>query len=179
MENTTKPFTNSTNTYVAWSGKPQTTDVHDTIGYMCVTGSALSSCALILLINRKLQDLNGFIISFWVAVAAILSQAILMGIFEEPVIQMTESCVGLLLGHAIGARGSFVLFSFSCQLIDPALVSLLTTIQVLMLFVAQYTILKSVYPGQANQMELIGAALLLIGNAVSPFVNLYIQVKKS
>lgn len=169
----------TSNTSSEWGRSLHTTDVHVATGYIWLAGTAVSGSANMFFINKKLNNVSGLATCFWVAVGGVLSQFIAMAIFEQPYVPTNGKCIGLLIGHAVLTGCAFICLTFACQLINPAIVSLLTTLQVGMLFVAQYTIFKSIYPGKSNMLEFIGAALTFVGNVISPAIKVYAFVKQN
>ena len=61
----------------------------------------------------------------------------------------------------------------ACQLLPPIIVSLLLSLELVLTFMLQYTVLASIHPGHRNWVEVLGAIMVLVANAISPVVMMY------
>ena len=93
-----------------------------------------------------------------------------MAATETPYVPSDPFCISMLVLHAIFG-GSYALLTYCAyQLLDPVVSSLIMTLQIVLSFILQYTLLSGLYPGHANTLEIMGAVLVFVGNA---FASLY------
>ncbi len=143
-----------------------------TPGYIYCVLAACSLVIIIFIINRKLQEVNPFVLSLWVGASGVIVSVIGMGLFETPMLPSHTSCQLLLAGHAIGVAVANILNTVGMLLTVPELYVLIHSMQLVFLFCAQYTVLQSVYPGHRNAVEISGAAGVALGNCVGPVHSL-------
>lgn len=76
-----------------------------------------------------------------------------------------------MLGHGLFSAASNVCTQIALPLVAPVILCTVETLEVLQLFLAQYTVMKNINPGRFNVSEMIGVAL--VGNALVPLSMLY------
>lgn len=101
-----------------------------------------------------------------------------MTIFESPTFPADNVCQGLLAGHAIIASLGNILRTVSVTIIPPVFAALLSTLDTVFLFCAQYTVMRKINPGHRNAMEVAGAVLVLVGNLLCPVYPLILNSKQ-
>ena len=143
-------------------------DRQTTIGYiLCVTSAIISTC-YIQVVKKKLSSLNIFIYNFWACLFGIGSSFSIMAATETPYFPTLPICVAFLIIHLVSA-GSHAIFVYRAfQLLDPVISSLILTLQIVVTFVLQYTLLSGIHPGHANAAEISGAVLIFVGNILVP-----------
>ncbi len=117
--------------------------------------------------------MNAWVQSLWMGTMCTMFSVIPMLIFENVTMPETATCGLLLAGHALRAGGGAVLIVTSASFISPVVLSLVMTLQVVVMFLCQYTLMKSVAPGKHNAVEIVGAVVVLLGNTINPLYKLY------
>ena len=157
------------------SSAPQTTEISkmdNSLGYIYIAISVVAYVVFTFTINQKLQSVNAFVLSFWIAASGVSMSLILMAIFERPMLPQHCSCQLLLAGHAISVSGMNICDILAIILISPQLFSLISNSRLGFMFCAQYTVLHDVNPGYRNVMEIVGAIAVMLGSCLSPIYSL-------
>ena len=129
--------------------------------------------------NKKLSDLHYSLVIFCVSVTGIAVSVILTTIFEEFTFPSTVACTLFLLGHGISLGITNICELRSFQVFQPTVVSLAFRLCLVLAFVAQRTVMKSINPGNQNNWEIVGILLILIGNSFNPLYQIYMQLAHS
>ena len=139
-------------------------------GYILCVVTGLGGAIYTQLIGRKLATFDIFVYNFWSCLFAFSTSFCIMAATETPYLPSDPFCIAILMLHAI-LGGSYALFTYCAfQLLDPVVSSLILTLQIVLSFILQYTLLSGIYPGHANTLEIMGAVLVFVGNA---FASLY------
>ena len=146
------------------------------IGYALMMGSSSCIAAQAYVVNKKLSDLHYSLVNFCVSVTGIAVSVTLTTIFEEFTFPATVACTLLLLGHGIALGITNISQLRSFQVFQPTIVSLAFRLCLVLAFVAQRTVMKSVNPGNQNNWEIVGILLVLIGNSLNPLYQIYMQL---
>ena len=157
------------------SSAPQTTNMLKTdasLGYIYATISVTSFVVMTFITNGKLQSVNPFVLSFWIAVSGVSISLILMAVFETPMLPQRCSCQLLLAGHAISVSGMTICNMVGMILISPQLFALINNTKLGFMFCAQYTVLRHVNPGYRNVVEIVGAIAVMLGSCLGPIYSL-------
>lgn len=147
------------------------------LGYILVCVAALMEVVFVFTVNRKLKKAEPFALLFWVGASGVIVSLIGMGLFEKQMLPSHMECQLLLAGHAFSASMVSSLGIVSNLLIAPEIYSLIYNLQLVYLFVAQYTVLKTVNPGHRNVTEILGAAVVFAGNCLTPIYSLFMAAK--
>ena len=88
-------------------------------------------------------------------------------IFEKTVIRLSTRNALLAFGHGAGVAGGYIALDFFSKYVTSTLITMVKALTLVVLLGAQYTILKHIHPGNQNIAELLGALLVIIGNALA------------
>ena len=149
------------------------------IGYAFLFGSSLAASSLYFIINRKLKDIDGYVTAFWIAVSGVILSLLLSLIFEDVTFPHNIGCFLLLLGHGLSAALATTGNVKSLQYISPVMFTLVGSLQVVFLALAQYTFMKAINPGKRNAVEVVGVITVLIGNVASPVYTICLDIYKT
>ena len=121
---------------------------------------------------------NQPIVVFWVSLTGAVLSTVITIIFEKPVLPANLKDYLLVTGHAI----SYIMLYPGClyagSILDGNTFNILYTSCTVYMVIAQYTILKNIYPGHRNWIEILGVGLIILGCIVSPLVKL-IKTKRT
>ena len=146
------------------------------IGYALMMGSSSSLAVQAYVVNKKISDIHYSLVNFCVSVTGIIVSVILTTTFEEFTFPPTVACTLLLLGHGIALGITNICELRSFQVFQPTIVSLAYRLCLVLAFVAQRTVMKSINPGNQNNWEIVGILLVLIGNSLNPLYQIYMQL---
>ena len=153
------------------------TEPDQVTGYLLITGAAVAKVISFFITNRTMKDLNPFISLFWIGLSGIGLSLVGMLLFETVSTPSSLRCWMLLLGHAFTTS----MFTFSVEVllrkVNPLVFALINSSKVAIAFLFQYFIMKNINRGAYNDVEVIGAVLLLIGNIIGPAFKYYSQWK--
>lgn len=165
---------NSTKEYLGpVTDSKMTTSVDELMGYSCLAGAALTTSLNYFIVNHKLNDIHYTLLSLFISVLGIIVSGVGMAIFETVTWPTTVICAFLLLGHCLAASLANMCAQFAMQSIPPVVVSIFCSMNVVVIFAAQYTVMKHINPGKRNLAELLGAILVTIGSALKSVIDLY------
>ena len=168
--------TESLSSSSSWSPSSSSSSTpNQLIGYALVLGGSISFCIQSNVINRKLSNVNFSVVLFFDGVIGVAVSVVLMAVFEHLAFPTSSICILLLLGHAVGQGVANVCCLRSYQVFQPTIVALVFRLCLIVSFVAQRTVLKSINPGNANSLEIVGVLLILLGNSINPVYQLYVQ----
>ena len=149
------------------------------IGYVLTVGSSIFVTVEAYAVNKKMSDLDSSLVNFCVSVTGIVVSVVLTAIFEEFTFPSTTVCIPILLGHGLSLGISNICQLRSFQVFQPTIVSLAYRLCLVLAFVAQRTVMKSINPGNQNNLEIVGISLVLIGNSLNPLYQIYTQLASS
>lgn len=163
--------------------KPSTaSDVNENIsepreakGYLMTVGSAVSIAIGYVIVTEKLHDTDSMVLVIWTGIFGAAISLVLSLSVETVSIPGSCVCGLLLIGHAFGAGFATCVCTIALQLVSTVTVSLILCLQSALLFVLQYTLMKSINPGKHNAVEIAGAVLVVVGNIVKPGYELFKQ----
>lgn len=142
-------------------------------GYVLSCATPLMNVGIYFIGSGPLKHINPFVVLFWESVCGMISMSLTMLIFESPSFPVGATCISLLCGHL----GCFVInhtcFTVALMRIQPAVLAVLTSLQLVVGLCAQYTVLKHINPGHKNALEIIGAVIVILGNIAGPFYEIY------
>lgn len=148
-------------------------------GYLFSVASSVTYTAVIVLQNKYLQGADIQLLLFWLGLFGMLSSGIIMFAVETPTFPSSATCVALLFGHSITAWAATVTQVASLYLISPFAFSILVSLQLVFLLVAQFTVLQDINPGHRNIEEVIGAMLVLLASISKPAYTLCTNWRES
>ena len=106
------------------------------------------------------------------AVGTVLS-LVPMLIYENSVFPTDLRSILLLAGHVCTYVFAMPLFLYASVLISGNLTTIITTSNLIFVFIAQYTILKNIHPGHKNWIEILGVICVLFGTIFSSLVEIF------
>ena len=149
---------------------------NELLGYIFTIFSSILVSIGYFIANKKLNMVHPFHVLFWVALSGTVVSLALSAIMEDFTFVHTASCVALLAGHSLGAALGTAGVQISLQIISPVSLSLVQSLQVVFLCIAQYTVMSRVNPGKQNAVEIAGTVTIFIGNIVTPLYKLFIEL---
>ena len=164
MSNTSGIMLNSTITESAGS--------NETLGYILLLSSSIVTSILYFIINRKFKDIDRFVIIFWIGTGGVIVSLVVSAIFEDFTFPRNTNCLLLLIGHGFSAGLGTLGNVKSLELLIPVVFSLVGSLQVVLLCLAQYTIMQDINPGKRNAVEVTGVVIAFIGNVTSPLYTI-------
>ena len=179
------PLFDQTTGQMYWSNEPQNTtemqgshsNEHGTEkwGYAlaALTGVFLTlQIALVKYYGGFFSMKNSFISLMYSYAAGTIASLSFMVVFENPVFSADVATFLLVFGHATMYVFTMPLQLYSAQLISGNLGSIIRTFKLLVFLAAQYTILKNIYPGHRNWMEVLGVLFVLFGTMFSSLIEI-------
>ena len=132
--------------------------------------SAISGLGIILnlFLIKNYTYLNENIdqVLFWQFVIGTFVSVIIMAIYETPVL-INDTFQGTLIAiHSLSYTLLWPMFLYASRHISANTVNIFWSTPVVLSLAMQYTVLSSIQPGNRNWMEVIGAALVLLGSAL-------------
>jgi hypothetical protein len=116
--------------------------------------------------------MNPIAVSVWNGILGAFINGILMMFVENTVIPTTSQCICYLLLHILGLALGGTLAVVGYQVVAPFVGTLILSLEVVLLVVAQYTILSHVNPGHRNVWEIFGVLVILLANIMRPIKSL-------
>lgn len=150
-----------------------------TTGYILLSAGSIAVSISHLLVNKKLYDSKTLAFSLWIGATGTVFSAVPMAVFERPHLPKTMTCNLLLIGHALGTGGASVCSLIALTSLEPVIVVLINSLSVPLMFIAQYTVMKNIFPVTHNSLEIAGAVFVFLGNIFSPAYKLYTDVYKT
>ena len=147
-------------------------DINAAKGYILLSIYIVSFCSAMILINTVLKEMNPIAVSVWNGILGALINGILMMFVENPVIPTTSQCICYFLLHILGLALGGTLLVVGYQVVAPFVGTLILSLEVVLLVVAQYTILSHVNPGHRNVWEIFGVLVILLANIMRPIKSL-------
>ena len=91
--------------------------------------------------------------------------------FEEPIIHAdTKTCL-LAFGHGTGVALYYIFLDILSKSIPATMIAMINTMPVVVLLIAQYTILKDIFPGNRNLLEVFGVVMVVVGNILAAIAH--------
>ena len=107
----------------------------------------------------KVTYLSGF---------GLITSIVLAFYLEDFVITLTVKQFLLVLGHSVASAETFFTTIYTCQMIGGIRASLVFSLQIVVMFILQYTLMSSIMPGHHNWIEILGVGIILFGAAIQP-----------
>ena len=147
------------------------------LGYIFAVISGAIVVGILHGMSNVVSEVSSFTFAFWNGLVGTTVSLILMGILETPVMPTSPMCVLLLLGHAIGTSQISVVTPWCLQYLSPTVCGLIYSLQLVLLLLMQYTVLKDIQPGNGNWVEILGAVVCFLGIIGGPTWHLYKESK--
>ena len=145
------------------------------LGYVLLIITACSTTIIYFKTNKIREEVDAFVLCFWVGISGTVVSPLLMFIFEDFVFPTSTACQLLLFGHALFTVLSTIGFLNALYFISPLLFSVIRSFHIILLFISQYTFMKHINPGKHNPMEIAGVLTVFIGIIITPTYELYLQ----
>ncbi len=149
------------------------------VGYILaiVCGVVIS---LNIALNRKLTSSDGFqkhYVSylFWVFTFGLSISCILMLIFESVTLPQSVADLLYILGHAVSYALVLPCLLYATSSISGQTLSIMSSLQTIIMVAAQYSVLREILPGHRNWEELFGVFLVICGSILP---SMYDVIKK-
>ena len=157
--------------------------VHNTVpneglGYAMLAITACTAGIIFFRTRKIKEEVDAFVICFWVGISGTVVSPLLMFVFEDSVFPTSPVCQLLLLGHVLTTVSSTIGFLNALHLINPLLFTLLRSSQIILLWISQYTFMKDINPGKHNSIEITGVTTVFVGIIITPTYELYLQYGK-
>ena len=147
------------------------------LGYVLLTISACSASIIYMKTRKIREEVDAFVICFWVGISGTIVSPLLMLIFEDIIFPTSNVCQLLLFAHALFTVLSTIGYLKALNFINPLLFSLLRTFQIILLCISQYTFMKDINPGKQNLMEVAGILTVFVGIIITPMYELCLQYR--
>ena len=148
------------------------------IGYVLLAIASCSASILFFKTNKIREEVDAFVICFWVGISGTVVSPLLMFIFEDFFFPTSPVCQLLLFAHGLLTVLTSVGYINALHFINPLLFSLLRSFQVILLCISQYTFMKDINPGKHNLLEITGVLTVFVGIIITPAYELYLQYWK-
>ena len=116
---------------------------------------------------------NIFTALFWTYALGTVVSLIVMGIFETPQFPNTTEQFLFTGGHIFTYVFIMPLLMHGVALTSGNTCNIISTMSIVIMLIAQYTILKDIYPGHRNWIEILGVILVLGGSIFSSVVDIF------
>lgn len=161
----------------AESVNDQAEDSHLFISYTLGCICPFLSTGMWFIINEGLNDVNPFVINFWISLLCGIVLSMLAGIFNTLVFPTSKICVALLFTHCVAFSLNVTCSIIVNQNFEIMMTAVLSTLELTGVLCAQYTLLEKINPGRKNSLEIVGALLVIVGNTVGPVFELYKEAR--
>ena len=151
-----------TNSTILGTVQHRVGDTH-VVGFILLFVSALTLSIFQAMTKMKLTEVNPSAQSFLNAITGTAASALLVACAEEPILPSRLQCLLYMVGYAVGMAGACVALTCSLRLVTTMVSALLDPVQLVLLFLVQYTILEDINPGHRNWLEVLGASLIIVG----------------
>ena len=136
-----------------------------------ITGASL---ALDLTLVKKIPYLsnNMSVVLFWAFLSNTIVSAILMLIFETMVLPHDPWDILYIFLHCLSYSLLWPFYIYGIRYISANFFNIICSLSVILMLVAQYTVLKSILPGKGNWLEVCGIVLVFSGVALTSLIDL-------
>ena len=148
------------------------------IGYVYCTLQAVCASTFVTITNRKLDEVQPAVISFWTALIVIMTSLTAMLLFETPALPSGLLCWTLMIVHSLTAGVSPLLQLVSINLLDPITFTLMFNCTIVLYCISQYTVMQDISQGNKNALAIIGASSVLLGNVFGPLYKMYEDMRE-
>ena len=148
------------------------------IGYVYCIGQSVCITVVLMIANRKLDEVHPVVVSFWNTLIILLISPAAMLLLETPALPSGFLCWTLMLVHCFTAGVIPLLQFVAVRLIDPVIYMLMSTCNIVLFCISQYTVMQDVSHGNRNALAIIGATSVLLGNAFAPLYRMYEDMRE-
>ena len=148
------------------------------LGYSLVVMAGFADALFSMTIGISLAHFDPVALTMWVSIFGIPVSLIVSFYFEQPVLSTEPIEHALLWIHCVFATVTIIASSYASQALGPLGSNLVGTIAPLILLIPQYTLMKHIMPGHMNWLEVAGVIITVVGVALSPMVDIFLQYKK-
>ena len=121
---------------------------------------------------------NVFISLIWSYLLGTLLSIIPMLIYEDPVFPVDIKNILLLCAHVCTYVFMLPLLLYGSLLVSGSLGSIIGTTNLILVLIAQYTLLRDIHPGHRNWIEIVGVMCVLFGSIFSSLVEILKSYRK-
>ena len=147
------------------------------LGYSLVVLAGFAEAVFSVTIGISLPHLDPVALAIWVSIFGIPISLIVSLYFEQPVLPTEPIAHAVLWSHSVSAAVTSITYSYSCQALGPLRANLVGTTAPIILLIPQYTLMKHIMPGHMNWLEVAGVIITVVGVALSPMVDIFLQYK--
>ena len=112
------------------------------------------------------------VVIFWTSLTSTVLSVIIMLVVENPVLPESLLDYFLVISHGVAYIASYPGYLYAFSVLDGNTANILWTTSTVYMVAAQYTVLKDIYPGHRNWIEIVGIGLVILGCLFIPFVQL-------
>ncbi len=128
-------------------------------------------------LNRKLtsqEEFHTHILSylFWMLTFGLLMSSILMIMFEIFTLPQTVDDLLYMLAHSLSYAGVILCMLYATKTVSGHTICIMSSLQMILMLAAQYSILEEILPGHRNWQELVGVFLSLAGSILPPVCDI-------
>ena len=136
--------------------------------YLIAVVSGLTYCADIVILKKR-PYLNDHMtaVLFWSFLSNTVLSVIIMLIFERPCIPTGSYDILNIVLHCLCFAILWPFYMYAVKYISGNTCNIIFSMNVVLMLIAQYTILSSVLPGKRNWIEVLGVVLVLSGSTLT------------
>jgi drug/metabolite transporter (DMT)-like permease len=148
----------------------------ETSGYVCaIFAGILTGIKYIGL--KFVPDIVPVHRSIWMSLSGVVLSLIILVAWTRPIFPNNPSTWLLLFGHSLGPGFGSTTYIIGLEYTTPVEATLIRSIRVIFLLIAQYTLLRCIHPGKHNWMEILGVLLVTFANTAGPIWDLIVKYK--
>ncbi len=145
------------------------------VGYLLLVGCAVAVALTMLLAAKLQQEIASEVVIFWAAGGSTILNLIASCIFEDMVFFSGWFCTTIAMVHVVFSAAYSTLFLWVAKYMLPVVQTLTLNCGVLVLMLAQYTVMRRVNPGLGNWVEVLGAVICFVAGGVGPLGDMLLQ----
>ncbi len=140
--------------------------------FLYLASIGLSVCAAVFA-HSPIQNLHALIKNFWFLITGSILCITCTMVFESPKLPNNALDLFLCVAYALAASMSTLTFIISLNYISAVLFTIITSIEIPLLLVAQQTILTDIGPYSAGPFQITGAFLVFLAVITRPVLEIY------
>ena len=143
-------------------------------GYiLSIVPGVMMSLDVIVLKRNEFLTQNKVTVLFWSFSAGTVVSAIIMAAYENPVLPSNWNQFSFIVAHCLSYVFMWPLYMYAVQFISGNTINMIFCTSVVLMLIAQYTVLSSILPGYKNWIEVVGVALVLVGSITGSVVEMW------
>ena len=142
------------------------------VGYILAAASGSLESAIFLLFRHRCYGIDPMVQTVWFSLSIMFLSFPVAIYFETIKLNYTTQEVAYLLGHSFSSTLQIVSMLYAVQHVCAVIVSLIYGMSIVFGFSLQYTVLKGIFPGHGNWIEVLGAAITLAGIVMASVTEL-------